>query len=476
MASMNDALKALFDERELMATADLAKKISSTEDTLRSQLSKLKTKGFVDGNSKDGWIITSEGRDAVERQEKIPTTPQDVGADTESKLKYYGQLATVPPDVILAAVELIQTGDPEDLDEVWKHMTEMDVPIAARRRWWHLWRNYLKQAIPPGLKEKVSGPAEEAEEGGGEAVSVGAKERGRDYIIVDDLPVFVGAGQGDFSLKDAKDLVGMRSIKARFSGQAGGGAQQFAPRDLLDIIEKIYAGRGNATPAKSYVVTQGEEGAVVQEVEQGKPMVLEQPKSAPPATYFVDNEGNVRQAQPGEPIVIKQQPANPPLQKTLVVRQTDKGIVTEEVEAGKPIILESGTPGGGTPGGGMLPFPVFGSDGKPVLDSEGRPVYANLEPTLKWLGFQGEQKRADERHGALMGLVKTVQENLGDGVAAVKAAAEEKRGSGAKTSAAVPQVFECADCQTQFSPPPGWAGQPIKCPGCGREYAKEELA
>ncbi|GAI68508.1 unnamed protein product, partial [marine sediment metagenome] len=167
------------------------------------------------------------------------------------------QLATVPPDVILAAVELIQTGDPEDLDEVWKHMTEMDVPIAARRRWWHLWRNYLKQAIPPSLKEKVSGPTEETEEGE-EAVAGRAKEKGRDYIIVDDLPVFVGAGQGDFSLKDAKDLVGMRAIKARFSGQAGGGAQQFTPKDLLDIIEKINAGRGNA--AKSYVVTQGEGG------------------------------------------------------------------------------------------------------------------------------------------------------------------------------------------------------------------------
>ncbi|GAI68512.1 unnamed protein product [marine sediment metagenome] len=208
-------------------------------------------------------------------------------------------------------------------------------------------------------------------------------------------------------------------------------------------------------------------------------MVLEQPRSNPPTTYFVDNQGNVRQAQAGEPIVIKQQPTNPAAQKTLVVRQTDKGIITEEIEAGKPIILESGTPGGST-SGGMLPFPVFGSDGKPVFDSDGRPVYANLGPTLKWLGFQGEQKRADERHGALMGLVKTVQENFGDGVAALKAAAEEAKRTGAKTPAAEPQppqMFSCGDCKTQFSAPPGWAGQPIKCPNpeCGREYSKEEL-
>lgn len=486
MASMNDALKALFDEREAMATADLAKKVSSTEDTLRSQLSKLKNKGYVDGDSKAGWIITSEGRDAVERQEKIPTTPADVGADTESKLKYYGQLATVPPDVILAAVELIQTGDPEDLDEVWKHMTEMDVPIAARRRWWHLWRNYLKQAIPPQLKEKVSGPAEETEEGGEEAVSVGAKERGRDYIIVDDLPVFVGAGQGDYGLKDAKDIVGMRVLRARFAGQGGGTAsgagQPFGPQDILNILDKVKEVRGGEGAApKTYVVQPTDQGTVVKEVQLGEPLVVSPPGGGqPPTTYFVDNQGNVKQVQPGEPIVIKQQATNPPAQKTLVVRQTDKGIETEEFEPGKPIILGSPSLGTGMPP--MLPFPVFGSDGRPVYDGDGRPVYANLEPTLRWLGFQGEQRRADERHGALMGLVKTVQENLGDGVAALKAAAEEAK-AGAKPPTPPtpggqeqPQVFACGNCQTQFSIPAGASKeQPVICPGCGREYSREEL-
>ena len=97
MGTLNDTLKALIGEEELVATAALAKKVGSTEDTVRSQLSKLKNKGYVDGSTKEGWIITPEGRESVEREEKIPTTARDVGADTESKLKYYGQLATVPP-------------------------------------------------------------------------------------------------------------------------------------------------------------------------------------------------------------------------------------------------------------------------------------------------------------------------------------------------------------------------------------------
>jgi len=80
----------------------------------------------------------------------------------------------------------------------------------------------------------------------------------------------------------------------------------------------------------------------------------------------------------------------------------------------------------------------------------------------------------------LGGVVKTVRENFGDGIAAIKAAAEEaKRGTGAKTPASEsqPEVFKCGDCGTQFSPPAGWEGQPLKCPNpaCGREYTKEEL-
>ena len=36
-------------------------------------------------------------------------------------------------------------------------------------------------------------------------------------------------------------------------------------------------------------------------------------------------------------------------------------------------------------------------------------------------------------------------------------------------------VYECDVCHQQFSPPPGWAGQNIKCPSCGKEWTKEEL-
>ncbi|GAI78170.1 unnamed protein product, partial [marine sediment metagenome] len=85
-----------------------------------------------------------------------------------------------------------------------------------------------------------------------------------------------------------------------------------------------------------------------------------------------------------------------------------------------------------------------------------------------------------ERNRHIGTLAATVKENLGDGIAAISAATKEiKEGPGAKTPASEsqPQVFRCGDCQTQFSPPAGWEGQPLKCPNpaCGREYSKSEL-
>ncbi len=100
-----------------------------------------------------------------------------------------------------------------------------------------------------------------------------------------------------------------------------------------------------------------------------------------------------------------------------------------------------------------------------------------LEDERERLKIQREHESRMERNKHLGILTQTVKDNFGDGVAALRAAAEEAKGStGAKTSALPQQqVFRCGDCQTEFSPPEGWTDQPIKCPKCGREYTKEEL-
>jgi len=201
-------------------------------------------------------------------------------------------------------------------------------------------------------------------------------------------------------------------------------------------------------------------------------------QAQPPPTYVVDSEG-ARELKPGEPIVIKQPPAAPP-PKTLIVRQTAEGIVAEEHDLGKPIIINAPAVQGSGQGSGfpgMVPFPVFGTDGKPVYDSDGKPVYADIDPMMKMLGFRSEEKRADERHSMLMGLGQTVRENFGDGIQAIKDAVSEVKGEGkSKKAAQQPTVYECSTCHTKFSIP-DVPFETVTCPNpeCGRVFSKEEV-
>jgi len=113
-----------------------------------------------------------------------------------------------------------------------------------------------------------------------------------------------------------------------------------------------------------------------------------------------------------------------------------------------------------------------------VIGLDGEPAVMDLTKALDMRKFLADEKRADERQVALIGLFQTVRENVPDGIQAIlKTVSEVKGGTGAKTPAPQPQTFQCGDCQTQFSPPPEWEGQPLKCPNpeCGREYTKEEL-
>ena len=108
-------------------------------------------------------------------------------------------------------------------------------------------------------------------------------------------------------------------------------------------------------------------------------------------------------------------------------------------------------------------------------------VKALLEDERERLRIQQNHEAEMQRNQHLGTLAGAVKDNLGDGIAALTAAAAEFKGSlGAKTPASEsqPQAFQCGDCGTPFSPPAGWEGQPLKCPNpsCGREYTKEELS
>ncbi|GAI44373.1 unnamed protein product, partial [marine sediment metagenome] len=100
-----------------------------------------------------------------------------------------------------------------------------------------------------------------------------------------------------------------------------------------------------------------------------------------------------------------------------------------------------------------------------------------LEDERERIRIAQENEAVMQRNKHLGTLAETVKENLSTGIEALTLAAQEIKASGAKTPASEPppQVFRCGDCKTEFGPPAGWAGQPLKCPSCGREYTKEEL-
>ncbi len=103
-----------------------------------------------------------------------------------------------------------------------------------------------------------------------------------------------------------------------------------------------------------------------------------------------------------------------------------------------------------------------------------------LEDERERLKITQDHEASTQRNQHLGTIAGAVKDNLSDGIAALKMAAEEAGRStesnppSASTDEQPAQVFACGDCQTQFTFPPGWTGQPIKC-ACGRIYTKEEL-
>jgi len=472
MAEQIDVLKALAPREGATKAEDLAKEIKTTDNNTRALLSKLKRKNLVDGDTKEGWYITDAGKEVVAKNLQVPVTLKDSGKDELSKFKYYGQVAGAEPDDIAAAAELFQSTNMRDIKEVERCLAEAAVPTNYRIRWVNLYRNYLRDTTPPADRDQLY-PLPRAEEvrTRSEAGAPGRQEAGAeeslDFIVEGTEIRRTEAGFGDFTFNQALRVVAAKrgsvprgSTESDLTGALNAFAaalkntnpnQPLTVKDLLDFADKLKEARESG----------GGSGNTNQ------------------AAGYIDDEG-WHPVQPGQPIVIKKEIQASP-GKTVVVTQTSKGIEKREYQPGEPIIIETGAPPGGNNPMAMMPFPVFGSDGAPVTDGQGRPVYANIEPMLRWMGFTREEQRKDERHQALMGLAQTVRENVSDGIAALREAAQEVRtqrqAGGTKQEAGAPaqQVYECGECKTQFRLPdnPNWAQ--LQCPGCGHKWTREEV-
>lgn len=492
MATKEEMLGILAGESGAMNRTVFGKKLGLPTSSFQHQLDRMEKQGLVERTEQHEYTITEAGRQYALAEASPEETPPPPGEETEETLKTteyqqfvsMGQITGVVPMALISqtATHIWRGGDFRDLTWVWKGLTEMGIRPDLAQRWFHSWRSYLHQAVPSELALLIGTPQSAAEKEAAGKLEVSKKGK-RDYILSgSDNPLYVGEGLGDLDYDDAVKLSTLRAaalVKGAIG--AGGAGQAATPGSMADEVVKIFNAfketmGPQTTKGKSYVVKPGDEGYTVEEIEEDKPIVVSPPRAGdtnPSPSFLITSDGEIQEVPAGRPVVIKQPPQGVPASpaKTLIIRQTPEGLKEEYVEAGKPIIISNPAPTSAPP---MMLYPALDTTGQPVYDGDGKPVYANLEPMMKWMGFQSQQKRDEERHSALMGLVATVRENVGDGISALKVAADQAKGGIGSKPPTPQQQFRC-ECGTEFSPPPEWAGQSIKCPGCGHEYAKEEL-
>ncbi|MBA7673117.1 hypothetical protein ES703_81305 [subsurface metagenome] len=441
MASIKELLEAVNTKEAAVSTADLASELKASKEGTLKQLTREKDKGHVEGNSQEGWLITDAGRKVLEKGHIHPSMI-DEEVTPRQQFEAIGRRIGIKEDRILLATDIVWSGDYNDVKWVWDALRQADIADDLRSVWVNSWRAKLHKGIPPELETELTG-ASKAVATEGEKGATPSKNGGREYIIDGDEPVFVGANLGDYSLQDAKDILSIRVLRNRFSGasQAGtdGGAAPGTGEKVSDILTALspYLNKESKSDVETLKEIISDKLAL-----QRQEILSQIPQSG--------------------------QPAQP---KSFMAQVTELVAALGSLKEAGPLLRSIlGIPESpGNPSAGV-PAQVTGPDGKPIV--------MDLGQVIDWRRFLNDERRSDERHDALMGVAKTVRENFGDGVSALRAAAEEVKGKGgAETSAPKSQMFRCGDCQTEFSPPAGWAGQPVKCPNpdCGREYTKEEL-
>ncbi len=439
MASTTELLEALNTKAEAVTTADLAKDLrASTEGTLK-QLAREKDKGNVEGSSQEGWLITDAGRKALEKGDIHPSMIEE-GVTPRQQFEAIGRRIGIKEDRIVLATDMVWSGDHENLVWVWNALGREGADLAddLRRVWANAWRAKLHKAIPPELETELTGVSKVV--GEEERSDAPSKLGDREFIIIDDEPVRVGAGLGDYSLQDAKDILSIRALRGRVTGggQPRVGSELGAAEKVSDVLSALepYINKGTDMAAVKE--------ALADKLELQKQDILSRiPQAGPPA----EPKSFIEQVTGFITTVSSLKEAGPMLRSILGIQE----------------------PSGNSSTG--LPVQITGPNGQPIV--------MDLGKIIDWTKFQNEERRSDERHGALMGLAQTVRENVSDGVSALRAAAEDNKGTSKSTSAESqaqpPQSFECGDCHTKFTAPAEWAGQPIACPDCKREYSKEEL-
>ena len=242
------------------------------------------------------------------------------------------------------------------------------------------------------------------------------------HILTDDVPVYVGEGQGDMTYEFAEELAKTRTAaKARGGGAATGAVQPQSPNDQLksmaDTIKTLLdVVRGN-NQGKTYVIKPSEDGgpAEIEEIQPGAPIVAPaaKPQQLPGRSYYIDDDGEAKEVDPGRPLVIikKEKPAAGgdnslgPVRTYMIDKNTGEKTL---VEAGAPIII--------------IQKPEATQGNQPVIqlgnDAQGKPQMIDLATYFRMEEHKEGLAQKREKHDMQLGLLKEGKKLISKGMRA----------------------------------------------------------
>ncbi|MBA7599319.1 hypothetical protein ES703_06351 [subsurface metagenome] len=401
-------LELLAGETGAVSAAELAKKAGIPNiEAVRTQLGRLAKEALVSKDAQGEWTLADEGREYLNQltQETAGTSEYEIFKSLGRRIGVVGELIGVVAEHVWSG------GDYEDVNWVWKALGEMDIRADQRKRWWNAWRSHLGKAIPPDLREEVVG--KDGEEPG----QAGApKKSPNDYMIVEDEPVRVGEGLGDYSLQDAKDILAVRAIKSRFDrfnrpGTDGSGTGGTGEK-ISDIITALAPYLNKDTDPETVKEMLGDKLALLkQEIIMGLP--------------------------------------HPSQQKSMVDQLSELGAILGTLKDSGPLLRS------------LLGIPEPSTSSNPsttssmpvqLSDKDGNPIVMDFDSLLNWKKFQGEEQRADEKQTLLRGMVTEFRQQLPVAMQALKATAEAyNRAAVSSKAEGIPQSapiqVTCAGCQ-----------------------------
>ncbi len=439
MATKAVLLQTLLAETSPIRAKELSEKLGEAIGNFQHTMDKLVKVGIVSKNEGKEYFIDDAKREAAQNalQEaeggdlspdegeppgqppepnqppKAPELSEEKAGTTEFQIfrKYGLQVGGIQQATATMITEHIFDGGAwDDMAWVWKGLTEMGIRSDLAKRWFNRWRSHLNVGIPPELADVMH----EYRTGEDGADSKEPKKRGKarltHIINEDNLPVYMGDGQGDMTEEDAVSLAKMRTARSTkaAAGPSNGDSSLEQLSGILKLFREILVTDGSGR-GKTFIVKTGESGLPeLEEHAPGEPVLVTPPSGpTPSSTIYVNEAGEQTEVPAGKALIIIKEKAPAVGQgNNVVTRLVDKqtGQVTE-VPAGQSIVILQSPPPQAPQAGSTDPL------NQPVqlLGEDGKPMTMNFKLLQGMTDWQDKRKRDQETHELKVDLFKGIK-------------------------------------------------------------------